>query len=249
MKIKEYAKMHQVEDCNWWYVGLRELTHAFISKYIDGGKNRLLLDAGCGTGGMLAECSEYNSIGLDISGESIKFCKLRNLNNLLMSSISDIPFKDNIFDMVISLDVLSNIDIENNFKTLKEIRRIMAQDAILLLNLPAYNFLMGRHDMAYHAKQRYTLRYLKAKVERAGFTIERITYRNTLLFPLTAAIRIIEKISPCDDDKIESDMKPLPTILNNFLKYILMIENRAIIRGLNLPFGLSVYCVARKKTA
>jgi SAM-dependent methyltransferase len=247
MNIREYEKMYRVEDDNWWYVGLRELTHAFINKFSKRKIDRMFLDAGCGTGGMLAECSGYNAVGLDISEESIKFCKLRNLHNLVRGSISDIPFKKNAFNIIISLDVIYHLNVPDDMHALKEIHRIMTDDALLLLNLHAYNFLRSAHDIAFHTRQRYTLRDVKEKVERSGFIVERITYRNTVLFPLIAAIRIIKKYCSSDRETIESDMRALPFLLNKFLSGILKFENRLIMLGMNFPFGLSIFCVARKK--
>lgn len=247
MYIKEYEKMYRVEDDNWWYVGLRELTHAFINKFSGRKNDGMFLDVGCGTGGMLAEFSGYHAAGLDISEESMKFCKLRHLHNLVRGSISDIPFKKDIFHIIISLDVIYHLGVPDDMHALQEIHRVMAQDAVLLINLHAYNFLRSSHDIAFHTRQRYTLRDLKAKVEKSGFVIERITYRNTILFPLIAVIRIIKKYYSSTCETIESDMRALPFLLNKFLSGILRFENRLIMLGINFPFGSSIFCVSRKK--
>jgi len=247
MEIREYDNMYRVEADNWWYVGLRELTHAFINKFVKRKNDVMLLDAGCGTGGMLAECSGYNAAGLDISEESMKFCRMRNLKNLLRGSVDRMPFKDSVFNIVISFDVLCNTNVQDDFKTLREMYRIMDKNGVLLINLPAYNFLRSRHDESFHQMHRYTVRELREKVRSAGYTVERITYRNTIIFPLMATIRIMERLFPSVLAGKESDMKRLPRLLNIFLRHVLILENRIIIGGLSFPFGLSVFCVARKR--
>ena len=47
--------MHAVEDRMWWYRGLRALTTELLARALSrSGATGLVLDAGCGTGGMMA---------------------------------------------------------------------------------------------------------------------------------------------------------------------------------------------------
>jgi ubiquinone/menaquinone biosynthesis C-methylase UbiE len=247
MKKKEYSVMFNVEDDHWWYVGLRMLVLSFMNSRCSGRENMTVLDAGCGTGGMLAECREYNTFGLDISEESMKFCSLRNLPNLSRGSVSALPFHDNSFDMLISLDVLYHLDVLDDTRALKEFYRVTNQGGLLMLNLPAYNFLRSTHDEIIHTRHRYTLRELRTKVESAGFAIDRITYRNTLLFPLAVVMRGIKKLFHRAGDAEASDLGPVPSFVNRLLTGSLALENRLIMRGVRFPFGLSVFCAARKR--
>lgn len=137
--------------------------------------------------------------------------------------------------------------VKNEMTVLEEFYRVLDRHGILLLNLPAYNFLQGRHDKAVHIKHRYIRKELKKKIEKADFKIEKITYRNTMLFPLIVVIRFLEKIFLKNQKTIKSDLRPLPKFINKFLTYLLFFENRLIISSLNLQFGLSLFCVARKK--
>jgi len=239
--------MYAVERDHWWYTGLRNLVLAFMHKYSRENRNAVVLDAGCGTGGMLAECKEYNSFGLDISDDALKHCSLRGLGNLSKGSVCEMPFADNSFDIIISLDVLYHLAVTDDLKALREFYRVVNRNGIMLLNLPAYNFLKSPHDRIIHTRERYTLRDVKEKVERAGFTIERITYRNTFLFPVAAIVRLIKKRLSRDDGEHDSDLKPVSGVVNAVLKNILYLENKLILTGMNFPFGLSVFCVAKKK--
>ena len=247
MEKHEYKTMFSVEDNHWWYAGLRNLVLSFIDKLTHGKDNQKILDAGCGTGGMLAACKGRYIFGIDISEEALKFCGTRELSNVSRGSVCDMPFQDNSFQVVISLDVLYHVNVLDDLEALKEFNRVIAPKGILLLNLPAYDFLKSSHDEVIHTRQRYTLQDVKNKVESAGFIVERTTYRNTLLFPLALAARLARKLHLQNEKKRGSDLSPLPDWLNSFLKGILFLENRLILRGLNFPFGLSVFCVARKK--
>lgn len=249
MEKEEYTVMFNIEDHYWWYVGLRELILSFIDDFNNRKKNSQILDAGCGTGKILENCKAYKIYGIDFSEEAIKYCKLRKLDKVVKGSICRLPFKNESFDLVISLDVLYHKDVEDDVQTLKELYHVMNKEGILLLNLPAYNFLRSRHDQVFHTRRRYTVKDLRAKVEAAGFEIQKITYRNTFLFPIAFAKRIMERIVPVDPDKAESDLKPLPRVLNGILAQFLFLENKLIRFGLRFPFGLSIYCIAKKPSS
>lgn len=239
--------MHAIEDDYWWYIGLRKLVFSHIDSIITKNQKLKILDAGCGTGKILEKFNTYRAYGVDYAEEALRFCNVRNLNNLMRASICDLPFHNNSFDIVISLDVLCCIDADQNMKILNELYRVMNMNGTLLLNLPAYNFLQSTHDRAVHIKQRYVLNDIKKKVETAGFIIEKITYRNSLLFPVAFFVRIFRKIFLIKGGEIKSDLVPLPGLLNKLLTFILVLENKIITSGLSFPFGLSIYCVARKK--
>lgn len=247
MEKEEYKTMYNMEDDYWWYVGLRELVISSINRINKRGEKLKILDAGCGTGKMLESCEHHEAYGVDFSKEALKYCKLRNLNNLLRGLINELPFKNNNFNIIISLDVIGQGNkFEDDVKTLKELYRVTKKNGVLLLNLPAYKFIRSKHDAAVGINRRYTIKELKEKVKKAGFEIEKITYRNTILFPIAATKRIIEKIITSNTDKIESDLKPLPWLFNKLFTYLLFFENKLITMGICFPFGLSIYCVARK---
>jgi len=248
MEKDEYEIMFNMEDNYWWYVGLRKLVLSFIIKFSRKYKNEDLriLDAGCGTGKVLEDCKIYQAYGLEISEEAIKFCKRRSLNNVIRASICDIPFANQSFNIVISLDVLYHSDIKNDIKVLEELCRVVDKRGMLLLNLPAYDFLQSEHDRAIHTRHRYTRKELKKKVEGAGFKIEKITYRNVILFPLILIIRLGERVLSKKRKEAKSDLRPLPDLINKFLTGILFLENR-LISVLNYPFGLSLFCIAKKE--
>lgn len=246
MESNEYDILYKLEGTYWWHVGLRKLLHSCITEIKKRGNIRKILDAGCGTGKTLDCCKAYTTFGMDIREEALKYCKLRRLNNLVRGSILSVPFKQGAFDLIISIDVLYHRDVENDVDALKEIYQMLNKNGVLLLQLPAYNFMRRKHDEAVHTRRRYTRSELAEKVRKAGFEIEKITYRNTLLFPIAFIKMIIEKLFPANTNDLESEFKPLPSFVNALLVATLIFENKLITHGVNLPFGLSVFCIARK---
>jgi SAM-dependent methyltransferase len=243
---REYETMFRVEDVHWWYVGLRELVFSYIKAYAADKEGLKLLDAGCGTGALLARCEGFEAKGFDYSEHALEFCRKRGLHNVVKGYITDIPFDDGSFDIAVSLDVLYHAGVENDTDALKELWRVLARGGILIVNLPAYEALRSTHDEAIHTRHRYTRGELREKVSAAGFEMEKITYRNTLLFPLALIQRVVKKILSGGGREARSDLKVPSPLVNNFLTRVLSLEN-SLIRHMNIPFGLSVFCVARKR--
>ncbi len=239
--------MYELEDTYWWYRGLRAIIFEFLGKYLPQDKEIRILDAGCGTGGVLQYLKNYGeAFGIDISGTALGFCKRRKLLNLLRASASDIPFKSEAFDVVVSTDVICHFQVKNDIEALKEIHRVLKKNGIAIVNVPACEFLKTEHDQAVYTKHRYTGRELSFKLKKTGFTVEKLTYWDTILFPFMGAIRLFKKLK-LKKVQPRSDLKALPVAFNHLLASIILREAR-LLKKSNLPFGLSVFGVGKKKT-
>ncbi len=87
-----------------------------------------ILDVGCGKGFLLYEMLliepglEIN--GLDISEYAIKNCKPEISDYLLQGNANNLPYEDNYFDLVISLNTIHNLHTYDLEKALREIKRV-----------------------------------------------------------------------------------------------------------------------------
>ncbi|MCD4762187.1 class I SAM-dependent methyltransferase, partial [bacterium] len=82
---------------------------------------------------------------------------------------------------------------------------------------------------------------------QAGFKIIRAGYWNSMLFPLEMTYRLIKKLL----DRVfglpeHSENKTPPAPINNFLLAIMKIDNFLIKKNRSLPFGLTIYLIAKK---
>ncbi len=239
--------MYHLEDHYWWYNGLRHmvttmLTRAGVSSAAS------LLDAGCGTGGILEHVAKkrgITGIGFDFAADGLVCCRQRGLNRLVRASINEIPFAANAFDVILSLDVLCHRSIRDDVAVLKDIHRALRPGGLVLLNLPAYDALKSSHDAAVHTAHRFNRREMRSKLHSAGFTDIRLSYRNTVLFPALAAVRLLRKRSVKPHEEGTSDLNEIAAPLNALLTGILYFEN-GLMRFIDLPFGLSLLCMARK---
>ncbi len=249
MESHEYKIMYDMETAYWWYVGLHQLVLHFLGLENNGTRPLEVLDAGCGTGQLIKLCQAagLDPLGLDLSGKALTYSRVRGLQSLVQGSISEIPFRNNLFDVVVSLDVADCLEGEEMTHSFSEMSRVLKPGGALILNLPAYNSLRSQHDRAQHILHRFNARELRSLMSEIGLQVQVCTYRNTFLFPIAAAIRLMKQRPARDQQNLRSDLKPLPRFINTALTWILSLENSLIETGVHMPLGLSVFSVARKR--
>jgi SAM-dependent methyltransferase len=246
----EYKFLFELEEHHWWFVGMRKV----VASLLEGRppeKQLRILDAGCGTGLMLEWLRRYGRVsevhGLDFDSHAVRYCSLRGEERLVQGSIAAIPYPKDSFDLAITLDVLDSYPADDVSSPCAELARIMKPGGWLLVRVPAFQFLYSQHDRAVYTKHRYTAGELRARLEEQGLRVERITYANTILFPVVAIWRWLTRSSRPHP---QSDVRPLPSPLrwlNPLLAGLLAVE-AAWLRHTpwGLPLGVSVLALARK---
>lgn len=250
MEPAEYLTMRALEDTYWWYRGLHALVSKMARQSLAENPNATVLDAGCGTGGTMSALAPHDSrcrvIGIDLNAAAIAFATRRGAGAVARASVEELPFPDETFDLVISTDVLY-IEGVDDAKAMKEISRVLKSGGRMIVNLPAFEFLRGEHDLAVHTLRRYSKHSLQTLMRSAGLRVMLISYWNTVLFPVVAIMRPLsrffgKKHSP------RSDLRKLPGPLNWLLSRIVLAEAGLLIR-VPLPFGSSIFATGTKGTA
>jgi SAM-dependent methyltransferase len=241
----EYEVLYQVENRHWWYRGMEAITCAILRHWLDKDLNRHILDAGCGTGAaMYTYLPDFGHVtGLDLSPIALKYCHLRGDGSISRGSVCALPFMQSSFDLVTSFDVLYIRTVPNVSSALREFARILRKGGYLLLRLPAYDWLRGRHDQAVWTARRFTIPQVAAMLRECGLNVMYSTYANTVLFPIALGKRLADHLFP--DRSISSDLSMPPRWLNALLASILSWEAPLAAR-FHLPYGLSLYTLAQK---
>jgi len=252
MKPADHAYLYELERSFWWFAGMREITAALLNPVLSVATDRTILDAGCGTGGMMSWLGRYagngHVVGIDLSPAALGFCHLAGLRTVAQASVTNLPFPDSAFDLAASFDVLVQLaGTGSDDLALSEIRRVLKPGGITIVRVAAYEWMKSGHDTALDTQHRYLLEELIGKVEQAGFNVLRATYANSLLMPVAMFRRLVLKRIGFASG---SDVKPLPTLLrwlNPILTAALRTEARWLTRPqTRLRFGLSAICVAQR---
>ena len=245
MNPSEYQTMFQAEERHWWYVGMQHITTMLVQQMWPGRHDLQILDAGCGTGAAMGYLSPFGTVtGCDISAIGLGFCKQRGLQRLGQASVSQLPFADTQFDLVTSFDVLYHQAVPEVEVALAEFWRVLQINGRLLLRLPAYNWLRGHHDDIIHTQRRFTTATIRQALTTRQFVVEKLSYANTLLFPLALAKRLTEPLASVNLE--QSDIGLNPEWQDKLLVRFLDMEAKWLSRA-SLPFGLTVIAVGRKK--
>jgi SAM-dependent methyltransferase len=238
-----YPILFRVEQSHWWHIGRRKILAGFVEEICRQVTDRRprILDVGCGTGANLLMLSKYGEAeGVDVSEDALAFCRERGLDKVRLGAAEELPYEDNTFDLVTAFDVVEHID--DDLAGLSEMQRVLRPGGRVLVFVPTFMFLWGLQDDVSNHRRRYRLPQLRRVLEQAGFEIERTTYANITFF---APILLIRKLMRLTGTKAASENNINVSALNGILGRVFGAEGM-ILRYLNLPFGVSGLCVAKK---
>ena len=237
-----YRIFFNIQKQHWWFVTKKDIILDAIAGHVQLQKDNTVLDIGCGSGLMLNALDELaNTSGMDMSDEAIQFSKEIFKGSIKQGSLPDnVPFSNESFDLITALDVIEHID--EDIESLKAIRYLLKPSGKAIITVPAYMFLWSSFDEMNEHKRRYTLPELRQKLISAGFQIEKISYFNTILFPIVYIVRKLNNLLGRDGAS-DVDMPGRP--MNFILKSIFGLE-KYLLRLMNLPFGVSILAVVKK---
>lgn len=199
-----------------------------------------LLDAGCGTGGLLAALvgarSAAASFGIDRDGLAARLARDKSRRPTTQASVDDLPFRDGAFDLIFSADVLCHRGVRVE-RALSEMRRCLRPGGTLIVNLPAYQWLYSAHDRAVDNVRRFGRGEVVRLLAGAGFAAIRASYWNTLLFPLMVLRRLLPG---------GGEVGLLPGPVERLFDAVAAVESGLLRSGLRLPFGGSILSVGTR---
>jgi SAM-dependent methyltransferase len=235
-----FRLMYEVEDRHWWFRGRTAVVGALF-KRLDLPHMPRILDAGCGTGRNLQHYAQLGPAqGIEPSSDAVQFCRERGLDNVRQGTLEDLPFEAASFELLVATDVLEHVD--DDIVALRELRRVAAPGAALVLTVPAYRWLWSGEDDRLGHRRRYTRTELRRVVEQSGWRIQFASYFNLILMPpIALARRFRDRRDAGRGDAAHcSELNLTPGWLNGPLSLPMRLEAVLIGAGLPLPVGVSI---------
>jgi SAM-dependent methyltransferase len=259
MNPAEYDRMAELELTHWWYVGVRDL----FARLLKDPRFQLplrpnVLDAGCGSGAhlqLLGELLKPGYLGgFDFSDLAVGHARIKNPGaDVYQSDLCQPETHVDELDLLLCCDVLYTTPLEEGTRGLLQLCNRLRPGGLLLLHLPAFNWLKSHHDLAVHTRQRFTTEAARELIGSLGLQVELLSYRMFLLFPAIVIRRLPSLLfrGTADSQRVSSeqacsDLRPAGASVNRWLTSTVQIENRILARGIRFPWGSSIVAVGRK---
>lgn len=191
-------------------------------------KNHLqkVLDVGCGTGLLVKYLNSHNfeALGCDSSVEGVKTAKMaNNRKKIILSKATNLPFKNNLFDLITSISVIEHLTQKDALKFILESKRILKKNGFIFLVTPNFaspiRHLMGSNWFAYKDATHinfFTPKKLSALLVNLGF--------------INPTIRFKVAYNPQYDRQFPISFSILPRTLKILLLHTLFNSPIAIVR-------------------
>lgn len=242
---KEYTAMAKAEQELWWYGVLHKRVIDAIKTQYGNTKEMAILDAGCGTGGLMLKLKAAgytNVMGADISEHALQICRQRELE-AIQSNITELRQKlaGELFDVIICNDVLCYFTMQQIPAIIKGFKALLKPGGLLIMNNPAHTAFSGEHDRAVGIVTRFNPSKLEQTIS-CHLSVVSSTQWPFLLSPAIYAVRKLQRMQGRVEAK--SDVKMPTSIVNKLLYGICKLEMKFFA---NAPFGSSMFIVAKKE--
>ena len=221
-------------DANWWWGKARmEIVFACMKDIVP--QNANILEVGAGYGRMTMMLSQFGMVkAIEPYQEAVNYLQKLGINTYqgTLESFNE-PDK---YDLVACFDVLEHII--NDKEAIFKIESLIKDNGFLILTVPAYNFLWNRHDRMNNHYRRYTKGNL-LKIIPDNLVVKRISYFNTLLFPLAVVDKLV-----FTKNRRSYSFNP-NKLINNMLYNVFALEKQ-LLKHCNLSFGVSILLIAEK---
>lgn len=240
MDREVYDWMREVERDHWWFAARREILADQISRQGLPAQARIL-EAGCGNGANLEMLSRFGKVSAIEPDEHARVFASRDGVEVKGGFLPDrLPVFDTAFDLVAAFDVLEHVDDDTG--SVAALCGLLKPGGMFIATVPAGPWMWSQHDEINHHKRRYRMAGFRKLFEDAGMKVTKATHFNTLLYPPVAAVRVLKNLTGAK----EGDLGAVPSQAANALLRTVFAMEKPLLRGLDLPFGVSILLTAQK---
>jgi SAM-dependent methyltransferase len=253
MQHDYYKEYYDLERQHWWFVAREKIISNYLKKIIDdkilNHTELKILNVGCGPGRSSQYLSSFGEVtSIEYDKDCCEFASERTGLQIINGSITELPFQDEMFDLVCAFDVIEHV--ENDQLAVSEMKRVAKKEGVIFITVPTFMSLWSHHDVINHHFRRYKLSQIEKlfEIKKNGNEIFS-SYFNFFLFPGIYLIRIISNILKFGKKRpgSGSDFETFkPGFLNNLLFNIMYFESKFINKNIKFPFGVSLLYTWKK---
>lgn len=254
--LKEASQFESIQQqrSHWYYQhkiacirNLLERHSGDLSAALTRGQSLRAMDIGAGNGII------SRSIGTRFAGLAVRWDLV---DSAYTSDVADHQYSvyravpgDAAYDLIIAIDVVEHIQDDRRFVEFLASR--LRPNGLLLICVPAFQFLWSNHDVFLEHYRRYRLAPLERLVGVSRLQIIDSGYTYILLFPLILVVRLAKRLlaDAAQSEATGSDLRVYPGRVNSILASVMGFE-RFLVRilpRLTKGFGLSCVVLAKNK--
>ena len=247
-RSEEYEKMFRLEQQLWWYRILHKSVEQALSQRFGSRRDVSILDAGCGTGGMLDYLRQrgYTNLrGIDGSTDAVAFCRERDLDVSLLNLNNLVTYAPGqTYEVIICNDVFCYFNDPQLTLLLAELARRLKPGGVLISNNNAFAVFYGQHDLAVGSTRRFVRADFERLLPPVRLRIQASTYWSLVLAPLILLIRQWQRLQlrlgVVSSDESASDVYLPGKWVNETFYHLVRAEQKLLRRT---PFGSSLFMV------
>ena len=252
-----YAEYRENELNHWWFRGREAILRALVGHWVGDRPSALppkTLNVGCATGRSSEWLAEFGPVeSIEYDADCVAAAREWTGLPIHQGSAERLQYEAGSFDLVTAFDVLEHI--EDHARAVHEMQRVCAPGGLVLVTVPAFQWLWSEHDEVNQHFRRYRRSELAGLFQSADVAgcVVGSSYFNSWLFPVVAGVRICRRLAKqfvhAKLETPESDFrKDRGNPIAGLLFRIFATEARILARRkFQLPFGSSIY-VAWQKT-
>jgi SAM-dependent methyltransferase len=225
----------------WADIRLREIHRLMVMNGIS-----TIWEVGAGNGAVCIGLSKlgHNAIAVEPLYGGARYIAEQGLDTYC-SILDQLKLPDNSIPSIGVFDVLEHI--ENPVPMLEEFARVLKKDGLLLITVPAHQFLFSEYDSSIGHFRRYSVSELRSSLAAGGFELVSSRFLFAFLVPLAWLLRVLPekmglKSSATSRNSTRTQFR-IAQLLSPIFRLLVAAE-----KLLRLPFGLSILAVARPKS-
>jgi 2-polyprenyl-3-methyl-5-hydroxy-6-metoxy-1,4-benzoquinol methylase len=238
-----YALLSEVEPKHFWFGERNRLILSTMREVLRSLDSRTVVDIGCGTGFVTAalERAGMRTCGLEAHMGGLRVARTRIRGPLICETAMRIPFSSQ-FDAAMLCDVIEHTP--DDVAVLRAARASVRPGGIVVVTVPAHQWLWSPLDDVSGHKRRYSRQSLIHAMSNAGLRVRLARYFNSLLLPAQIAQRLIASPRGRHPDRLTLLQRGLtpPSEPWNSLMRIAMRADLALSRA-PLTFGASLIAI------
>jgi len=248
MKKEYFLEYYKLERNHWWFIVREKIIIKRLRKIIGNAKELNILNIGVATGRTTEVLSKLgNVVSVEYDKDCCLFTKQKLGINVVNASILDLPFENEVFDLVCAFDVIEHVEFDK--MAVDEMLRVCKHNGIISITVPAVQLLWSYHDEINNHYRRYLLKDIKKLFNRKNGKVVYKSYFNSLLFLPILFFRLLSHLLP--KKLIRKGAGSDFTLINkdNFLNrifYRIFSFEALLLEKIIFPIGVSLFFIWKK---